>query len=518
MFHLLVIPLLIALVYGNHYTDTSPTQHSDCDNTYGSGPHTLALPKELSQHTQSTTVNAILYTYPQVARFVISYRHRYTSYCYTPLVSQHSCETQIQPIMPNRTEAVAWAKTGKCLVGKTCDPSGDCWGSDARECLASSHQFTSIGRSHFLYDQEPLPRELFHTCSQDWKCGVTVQEFPIHSKSSMSGPIPCSFDKDGNEFEINERMKSEGVINTESSTYLLSEVPKFREQKLTARCASSDPNHVLCSISHGHIEGESLIINIDPNRFTGDLGHMTLVILGPILTVRNGTLSELAPTGLIAEDLKVTRDGPLSTFGFGQTMNNVMALQMQMVYNIYSLEAEIQSIRQVLLHTIKSISKIDDRLIGTILGNGGSSKWVSSDVFYLQKCLYSESGGYSNCNNGLFYEHGRWRPATEFDICLSTNPDDLSPVQLFNSSIIDSSLYSTLPPQVASSSWDGWSWLKTTQSTASVMHDKIIGSGGLLDSVRQLSNEWVLGSFFKWLNGVSWMVAYLSLALHWLKR
>lgn len=89
-------------------------------------------------------------------------------------------------------------------------------------------------------------------------------------------------------------------------------------------------------------------------------------------------------------------------------------LSEQLRYNFGKISEEVIELRNVIL----SVSKIDDRLIGNVMGHPAKSQFLGDTEFLLSPCTEPETRG-SNCVDDLIFKNGKWLKMKDPSECLN---------------------------------------------------------------------------------------------------
>lgn len=82
-----------------------------------------------------------------------------------------------------------------------------------------------------------------------------------------------------------------------------------------------------------------------------------------------------------------------------EVLSEISYIQMQGVHNILEVYNTITIINELISALIKSLSHIDQRLIGKILRNNAASRWINPETFQMCPCIDESFDKMSNCYN-----------------------------------------------------------------------------------------------------------------------
>lgn len=104
-------------------------------------------------------------------------------------------------------------------------------------------------------------------------------------------------------------------------------------------------------------------------------------------------------------------------------------LNEELRYNFGKVLELVNKQQQIIDVIIMSIAKIDDRLIGNILGNKAISKFVGEKEFNLYAIKEPETNG-SNCFGNQIFRNGRWQHLTDLTQCKNyTTPKEINLIE-----------------------------------------------------------------------------------------
>lgn len=128
-------------------------------------------------------------------------------------------------------------------------------------------------------------------------------------------------------------------------------------------------------------------------------------------------------------------------------------------YNLFQLFQALVSIQEKLLATIESVAKLDDELIGKVMGIQSRTKWFNDKIFHLCPCFQIHPENQSNCAGNFIYKNGRYVTTLDQSVCSSFSSGSVTYLNLTTSANLEFGVLHFPPPQGTTASWEGWSWL-----------------------------------------------------------
>nr|UYX69298.1 GP [Tiliqua thogotovirus] len=385
---------------------------SQCDYSRASGPYHLSAYNPPVIDTDYEEVNATKFSFLEENEdLYIGHRSYWKAYCYNggPLDANTGCVGDIINVPPTKEELKAWAKTGKCCTGQD---YYDRWGSDAAICLSTLPNNSSCHTRKELIRVERNYKFAYHMCHISWRCGISKSSayfgleingssiskksyFPNGTSKVHTEPIYLTEDDTAFYFGGNgsvhkeqvklkcfyENSKSKKIFDTMSSSNM--------RAALIALLTISETGDVYCQEGHEFFKAST------ETSYCGR--HSCYTWTKPIVTHRINqsiqTINSSDTSGASIEDVK----NVLHMLNW-----ELEALRM----SFKELDARHRKTSEVLDLMVESISKIDDRLIGNILGTDQSSRFIDKRHFFLHQC--SGTGKTTN----ITYRDGRETPVS----------------------------------------------------------------------------------------------------------
>lgn len=325
-------------------------------------------------------------------RLAMMYRAFWSSYCYNggPLDPNTGCVNGITKRNPTREEASDWISREKCEIGSDCT---DCWGSDSKACLQPDMSPKEWVTGKELIRNENNNHFPFHTCNLSWRCGLHTASFPTFiTMGSMDWEIYTEH-SNGSKMNLNTR----DMWDLGDTILVKTQEPEVRRDTFNASCFTNSQGGLAC-----YDDTYSKFIEFQEDwTCQGQSCYRT----GEIKTHRKHETQEIANLHAASiEDLRaiITKEHQLNE---------------ELRYNFALITAELEQLRTLVRKTIISTAKIDDRLLGNILGNQARSQFVSETAFLLTPCADPPITE-SNCFKDLIYRDGRWMKNTNTTDCI----------------------------------------------------------------------------------------------------
>lgn len=128
-------------------------------------------------------------------------------------------------------------------------------------------------------------------------------------------------------------------------------------------------------------------------------------------------------------------------------------LNEKMRYNFGLILQRFAKLEQIVTKVILTTAKVDDKLLGSVLGYPAKTQFLSDDVFFLSPCAEIAPPN-SNCYKNLIFLNGRWMNRENENECLnltkSTNLTLFKHNEMWFPQIIDQEVIGT------SENFQGW--------------------------------------------------------------
>lgn len=374
-----------------------------CDETQRKGPYILELLPNDSKAPSQRVVNVTRAKVEKDAVLAILYRSFWSSYCYNggALDGNTGCFHSITQELPDREEAAKWVERGKCKVFQDCS---SCWGSDASLCLAPKATTEKWVAEKELRKMESNHHFAFHTCNLSWRCGLHITVFPTFLTWENNRWLTYTSYANGTILQLNNTdfwETGDAVLYKQSDAKIkenVAELPCFITKDKPIACYDREWGNFIEFKNSWVCLGKSCYLNpLEEQKGEG-----------------NTTLANLKAASI--EDLRAI-------------IQAEHMINEELRYNFGILLKEVQELRNILTQTIVSTAKIDDRLIGNIIGKPGRSKFVTEEKFFLDPCVKPSSEN-SNCAGNHIFKNGRWATNSRSTECVELK--DTKTLSLFN--------------------------------------------------------------------------------------
>lgn len=364
-----------------------------CSQTVRKGP--FAFKPDPMQISVPTRRNATLerVRVVQDVKLTMMQRSYWTSYCYNggPLDPNTGCMNGITTNNPTREEAKMWISKGQCAVGPDCV---DCWGSDAQACIQAEKATKHWVAGKELTDNSNNNHFPFHSCNLSWRCGIHTAAFPTFVTKGGLGWIIYTEHSNGTQITLTNRdswdLGDMLVVKTQE--------PVIIKEKLNASCFTNSQKELAC-----YDDEYSKFIEFKQNW------------------VCQGQFCYLNPEIKAHETHEAQEIANLHAASI-EDLKTIVAkehqLNEELRYNFALVASELEQLRALVREVIISTAKIDDRLLGTILGNPARSQFLSETAFLLSPCSEPPITE-SNCFKDQIYKDGRWIKNTKPSECLN---------------------------------------------------------------------------------------------------
>nr|QMP82117.1 hemagglutinin [Hymenopteran orthomyxo-related virus OKIAV173] len=462
--------------------------------------------------------NATVVSYPKTVTAVFATRSKWTNYCYDGgfMDSNTGCTQNMEKIPPNKEESREWITKKKCRIGKKCVPDGDCWGSAAEICKEkdmtewvqeSSH--SNIGSRYMFFPH--------HTCTSSWKCNYHETSMKTTLVGPKKKPWLVVSSSDGGEIKT-EELDGYTTNNDETKIYV-HEKPNSPEilNNIPFMCFDNGKS-LLCISQFSNKMEEGIVIEMSRKSLCGYIETYHVCIQSNMEIIEGDQIITMTKAkGNGEEDPKIFDSPSISTLS--ETINEIKVTQLQAQYNSLENAKGINELQDVVARIIKSVSKIDDNLIGAVTKKRMQSKWINDEYFRMCDLGRTILDGMTNCQGDESFYLGRVGEKKKDHMCFSIDKNETRWIQLFGLNPL--SMDSVTKPRIieSHSDMDGWSWIKEHQEQImeSVGGDYTKKMGDLSDRI-DYGNRWLLDPLLSWMLTLTMPVAWLSLILSIFRR
>lgn len=407
---------------------------SICSNSIKQGPYVFEQPMlEISIPSKHQLLVTRLTVTKDVEIAILS-RSFWKSYCYMggSIDPNTGCYRSIVQDLPSNKEANEWIKHNKCLIGRDCT---DCWGTDAQACIDPKRKKELWVEGKELEKHENNNHFLFHTCNLSWRCGIQNAKFPTFLTRRNHKWVAYTELANGTELDLSEQdfWQFEDIIlkKTKHHRTVYTEVAEVQ-------CFINNKNETAC---------------FDPaNGMFFELTEDWHCFQRTCYMINSGK-EENNITKRNHDDIAKLKGASLSDVAMVLTQEKMLSEEMR--YNFGKFSEEIIELRKVVTNVILSVAKIDDRLIGNVMGQPAKSKFLGPAQFLLSPCTEPAIEN-SNCVKDLIFKNGRWIKMKDEADCLNLkNIKKISPFinqELWFPQMKEQQLVGT------SENFEGWSY------------------------------------------------------------
>lgn len=391
----IVLGLIVGLVVGTFAT---------CSNQIKQGPFEFEKPKLNLTLTVKHVVSFIKVKIIKDVQLTTMYRSYWKSYCYNggsldPNTGCFAGETQD---LPNYQESQEWIKKDQCLAPRDYI---DYWGKDSDLCLQPdilTKEWINKKELRRIQNNNHFP---FHTCNLSWRCGINTSEYPTFLIYKDHRWTAYTVFSNGTKFDVD--LKDFWQFNDIVIRKTVPHVIKFEDVKLS--CFSNAQNETSC-----YDADEGVFFKLENNHHC----HQRVCYsINENLQLINKNKDKTGKS--IIENLNAASISDLKGVIATEHM-----LSEEMRYNFGKLSEEVIELRKILLNIILSVAKVDDKLIGNVMGHSARSQFLSEETFLLSPCA-EPIAAKSNCMDNQIFKNGRWMERKDESECLSLNSVNL---------------------------------------------------------------------------------------------
>nr|UTQ48798.1 hemagglutinin [Quaranjavirus quaranfilense] len=487
---------------------------SPCTSESCSGPYRISKYKMPTIDVSNHKTHVTTWKGPKEITGILGYRSRYTAYCYEGGVLDGNTGCTKWHVMhpPSTAELQKWAIDGKCYYGVECNKGGDCWGSWADRCHDDKVDINSATEKEYNGNNEEWRMFAHHTCISTWRCGFSKNSYPVHFTNVKKGRgdedisyTLATYDRHGSILSLDK-----ASVKIDQETTLSFELPQSLVSKSSTEidCFFGNEQTPVCQLNE-HFEefnGQFVTFNED---YTATYGNYLLALNDK--KAINGSIGAKKFANKAWVERQLGKAASL------EDVRNILSIQMwshqESGYNLVQLYKVVSEMMNTLTTVINSVGKLDDELIGRLIGVEGRSKWFNSELFHMCPCFQLGSFGDSNCASGYIFSEGRVKVDKDGSKCTSFG-GSITPLYLFDNVSYKFAVLHTPPAQGVAQDWEGWSWLAAEKQRlieTMAFQDSVSGGSNVLS---QLYNE-ALDSFniWKWFERFSTLAAWGALII-----
>lgn len=404
-----------------------------CSSSIKQGPYTLEKPMlNMTVPTRHKLVFQRVWIDKDV-ELTIMYRSFWSSYCYMGgnIDPNTGCYRGITQDLPSYQEADEWIQNQKCKIGNDCT---DCWGSDSDACIDPTNNKNIWTTGKELEKKENNNHFFCHTCNLSWRCGMHTARFPTFITRRDNKWLAYTSYANGTEFDMNEQnfWSFEDVIIKKTAAH------QTLYQDVELSCFENGESEVAC-----YDQEKGIFFELQEDWYCFE---RICYLLDPKFNTYNLTKRNF-------DDVSRLQAASIADLGLALAHEKMLSEEMR--YNFGKLVEEVVEIRKILTTVILSVAKIDDRLIGSVMGHPARSQFLSEEEFLLSPCSEPEPQN-SNCVKDLIFKNGRWIKQSDPTECLSLQNGKIISLfkteELWFPKILDQDILGT------AENFEGWSY------------------------------------------------------------
>nr|AVR52564.1 HA [Photinus pyralis orthomyxo-like virus 1] len=414
---------------------------------------------------EKTKVKASLLYFEESLEVILAKREKKYAHFDSSLIQSMKMGTM--QLRPTKFLAREWKEKNICESDENCLYKGECYGVDAARCLSkhSGRKSTALKKSH-TENVSPWRMLWTPTCVMSIVCDWYVTSLPIHQNKSDVGR-PYTYDFGGTPFPVEEMNTTKGKEITEDWTAFTLNNNKINEyhKDIELLCLDKGRENIHCSYPHYRKPSQKVIVRLDPNKL--EATHLNMKVNVDSITVREkGGMVILRRKGnsIVTEShqekLEENRGKPASLEDVLMIKNEMLYLNQESKYNEYRLTQSIKALYEVLNKMIKSISMIDDHLIGDVMGRSFNTKWITPSTFAVTHRETEKGFGSSNCEGHRIFKEGRILEKNDGDTCFNIAGERVTSMKVFkdDDGVLDT-VEDLIDPDISASGWSGWTTL-----------------------------------------------------------
>ncbi|QQO86216.1 hemagglutinin [Lake Chad virus] len=504
----MIVLCLLMLIQG--------AQPSPCSSESCSGPYRIAHYKMPTINVSNHKTHAHVWKVIKEVDGVMGYRSRYTAYCYEGgvLDSNTGCYKAHSMYPPSAEELQKWAIDKKCQYGVECPKGGDCWGNGADACHDESTNKNSAESKEYNGNNEEWMSFPYHTCISTWRCGVSKSKYPIHFsnvKRTRGGDSPevfyslATYDQHGNEIILDKHLYK---IDAETNLYFEYGNTEMDTFLTELNCFFGNDQTPVCQLNDKFDEDEGQFVTFGEG-LTASFSNFLISLDDEVKISGKSGGKKYANKAWIQSKL-----GKAASL---QDIKEVIDVQMwshqEAGYNMVQLYQLVGELTNTLTEVINSVGKLDDELIGKLVGVEGRSKWFNKELFHMCPCFQIGDFGDSNCASGYIFADGRIKTDPDGSKCTSYG-GAVTPIYLFDNISYQFAVLHTPPAHGVAQDWEGWSWLASEKEKlveTMIFQDSVAGGKNVLS---QLYKETVDSfNIWRYFERFSALAAWLALII-----
>lgn len=366
------------------------------------------------------------------AEMAVMYRSYWKSYCYQggSLDGNTGCFNGIHQDLPAYKETDLWIEKNQCAVGKDCV---GCAGQESDHCLNMRDEVKKWVDEKELTKHENNNNFARHTCNVSWRCAIKKIKYPTFAYRLHNTWVLYTEMLNGTEM----RLSAKDFWVFDDLVIRKIKEPEIRKEEKEVPCFKKEDKNLAC---YDEEKGNFV-------EFKKGSACIKQVCYALLEGTETTTESEEMPT---LADLKAASNEDLRDVIATEHM-----LNEELRYNFGLVLQELADIQKIMIKIIISTAKVDDKLIGNVIGQPSRSKFLTEESFTLTPCEASKIEN-STCQGNSTFRNGRWQPRTSEDYCTNITKVEeikiMEATELWLPNIIDHKQIGTID------NFEGWSY------------------------------------------------------------
>lgn len=349
------------------------------------GPYVLKENPPTVKPPSKTVIEIERATVTMDVELTMMQRSFWSSYCYqgTGFDPNTGCFSGLTQALPGYVEAQEWVKKQQCAIGWDCK---DCYGDASDACLRPMEGVKKWVKGKELERIENNNHIARHTCNLSWRCSIHKSKFPTFLTNQKG------IWKTYTEYENGTQIM---LSNTDfwvmpDMVMKKTQEPEFKVERIPMACFQHRRDNMITDeLSCYDDENGNFIEFRQSVKCIGKTCYRLL--------------DKPAVNTVIGVNLKSA-----SLEDLHRVIQTEHLLNEELRYNFGQILQLVNQQQQIINTIINSVAKIDDKLIGNILGNRAHSTFMGETQFYMVPCKEPVSKT-SNCNENMIFQNGRWK-------------------------------------------------------------------------------------------------------------
>lgn len=354
------------------------------------GPYTLKEHVPTFKPPSKTTIEIERVMVTRDAEITTMQRSYWSSYCYqgSSLDPNTGCKDGVTQVLPGYLETDKWISKQQCTVGPDCK---DCYGSDSDACIRPEERVRKWVTKKEMERHENNNHFAFHTCNLSWRCSIQKSDFPTFMAR-----------RDGEWLMYTEYANGTELVLSGRDYWIMPDIvmrktrnPEYTIEKISMSC-----------FHHKHEDTATKELSCYDEQFGNFIEFKNAVMCTGRFCYR--LLDKPRSNTQDTVNLKAA-----SLEDLHRAIQTEHLINEELRYNFGQVLQLIRRQQKIIESIILSVGKIDDQLIGRILGNKAQSSFVGDKQFFMIPCNEPVSSSISNCNSNMIFKNGRWNQFTK---------------------------------------------------------------------------------------------------------